>query len=314
MKQTKIAILLATYNGEKYLRPLLESLFAQTEQDWQLLVSDDHSRDATPEILEEYAARYPDRIRLLSYETASGSSKANFLRLTSQAEGFPYLMYCDQDDVWKPDKIQKTLACMQRLENGQPEVPCLVHTDLAVTDADLNVQHESMFYSAWMDAKRCDLRYLLVQNVVTGCTMMINAALRELAMLPADTQGMLMHDWWCALWASARGRIGFLPESTIFYRQHGDNAVGAKEVRNLRYLTSAFSRLDEHRQDLIATELQTAVFAQAATDYLTPEQRRMVTDFARIRQKSKPGRLAVIFRHGIWLLGWKRKIGQFLLI
>ena len=314
MKQTKIAILLATYNGEKYLRPLLESLFAQTEQDWQLLVSDDHSQDATPEILEEYAARYPDRIRLLSYETASGSSKANFLRLTSQAEGFPYLMYCDQDDVWKPDKIQKTLACMQRLENGQPEVPCLVHTDLAVVDEDEKLLHDSFFYSSMLDPRRDQLCQLLIQNIVTGCTMMINHALWQLAVLPADASKIVMHDMWLALLAASCGRIGFLPEATILYRQHVGNVVGAKDVRSLRYIATFAGRIKQNSQSLQRCQAQGLELCHVLGDSLTAQQRQMLLAWGNIRQKNKLARWAILKRYHIWLLGYKRRLAELILI
>jgi len=314
MKKATIAILMATYNGEKYLRPQLESLLAQTEQDWQLLISDDGSTDATPDILAEYREKYPEKIQLLRQEKPAGCSKGNFMFLVRCAEGYPYLMCCDQDDVWKPDKVALTLAKMRELEAGQPQIPCLVHTDLAVVGADLTPCHDSFFHSSWLDARRCHLNQVVIQNIVTGCTMMINAALRQLALLPADPEGMLMHDWWMALIAAALGRIGFLPQATILYRQHSDNVVGAKEIRGLKPMIGWTRRLPAHRQALINTERQAGAFAEAMGSRLSGEQLRLLREYASIRKHGKPGRWAMVARHRIWLTGWKRRIGEILLI
>jgi len=313
MKAT-IAILLATYNGGRFLQPLLDSLFAQTEQDWQLLVSDDGSTDDTLALLEACRAAHPGRVCLLPRREGKGGSKGNFLYLTRCAADYPYLMYCDQDDVWKPDKIARTLAKMREVEDGRPDVPCLVHTDLAVVNADLSLRHESFFRSSWLDCRRCGLHQLLIQNIVTGCTMMINASLRQLALLPMEEEDMLMHDWWIALLAAGLGRIGFLPEQTILYRQHGGNVVGAKEVRSLRYMAGWTRRLAGNRQSLVNTQRQAAALERAAGALLSPGQRRMVQAYARIGQKGKLGRLLVVARYGIWLTGWKRRIGEILLI
>ena len=133
-----VAVLLATYNGERYVGELLESLFAQSCTDWHLIVSDDGSQDATPDILQRFLGRYPDRMTLLPPHAATGSSKENFLYLTEEAAGYDYYMYCDQDDVWLPEKIGLTLDKMKETEAGQADVPCLVHTDLEVTDAEGN--------------------------------------------------------------------------------------------------------------------------------------------------------------------------------
>ena len=314
MKQPKIAILLATYNGGEYLRPLLDSLWAQTERDWQLLVSDDGSRDDTREILAEYQRREPERLRMLEHDRPTGSSKDNFLYLTSFAGDFPYIMYCDQDDVWKPDKIAKTLARMRETEAGDPNMPCLVHTDLAVVDGNLKPLRDSFIYSSMLDPGRDQLRHLLIQNVVTGCTMMINHALWELAMLPADYSKIVMHDMWLALLAAARGRVGFLPESTILYRQHGDNVVGAKDVRSLRYIASFAGRLKKNSQSLRRCQAQGLELYRVLEPSLTAEQRELLLAWGHIRQKNKPGRWAVLLRHRIWLLGWRRRLAEIILI
>ncbi|MBQ9299951.1 MAG: glycosyltransferase family 2 protein [Clostridia bacterium] len=313
-KKAKIAILLATYNGARYLREQLDSILAQEEQDWHLLISDDGSRDDTLKILEEYRARYPQRITLVAHERPTGSSMANFMLLTRQAGDYDYVMYCDQDDVWLPWKIGVTLQKMRETEDGRIGLPCLVHTDLKVAGEDLSVKNESFFYSSMLRADRDRLNYLLIQNIVTGCTMMINHALWELAVLPVTGGEMLMHDGWFALIAAAVGRIGFVDASTILYRQHSDNVVGAKNVRSFHYIAAAPGRLKQNSRSIRQSQSQAGALANTLGDRLSPEQTRMLTQYAGLRRYGKLKRLAVVFRYRIWLLGWHRKLAELVLI
>ena len=310
----RMAILLAAYNGAAYLPQQLDSLFAQTDQDWDLLISDDCSRDETPGILRAYAARYPDRIRLIDHDAPTGSSQNNFMLLTRQAGDYDYLMYCDQDDVWNPDKVALTLQKMRETENGQRDVPCLVHTDLTVVDEGLNEKNESFFYSSMLRADRCQLHYLLIQNIVTGCTMMINHALWELAVLPAEEGAMRMHDGWFALIAAALGRIGFVERPTMRYRQHGGNVVGASDVRSVRYIAAALGRLKKNRQSILDTQRQAGALAHTLGDRLSKEQRNLLTGYANLHAQGKLGRLRFVARNRIWLLGWRRKLVEIMLI
>ena len=138
-------------------------------------------------------------------------------------------MFCDQDDVWFPDKIAVTLGKMQELEGRHGgERPLLVHTDMKVADGNLRVVADSLWRYQKSDPVRGEaLNRLLVQNCATGCSMMINRALCDLA-LPIPAEAM-MHDWWLVLVAAAFGTIGHCAEPTLLYRQHGANDVGAKK-------------------------------------------------------------------------------------
>lgn len=314
MQKRRLAILLATHNGEKYLRALLDSLFSQQEKDWDLIISDDRSKDSTIEILSEYVHRFPGQIHLLNNETSFGSAKGNFFHLMRQAKDYDYLMFCDQDDVWKPEKVKKTLCAMLELEHGNTDVPCLVHTDLTVVAADLSVLQESFMRSSMLDSSRCALNQLVIQNNVTGCTMMINAALREKAVLQADENSIRMHDSWCALWASAIGRIGFVNEQTILYRQHGTNVVGAKDVNSISYLLRYMCSGQQNQQALVESERQAGEFLAAAGNELNNEQKKLLSEYSTMREKGKIQRVCMLFRYGIWKTGWRRCVGEILQI
>ena len=136
-------------------------------------------------------------------------------------------MFCDQDDVWNNDKIEKTYKKMQELEKLYGDsIPLLAHTDLEVVNEKLETLSFSMWKSEHINPRANTLNKLLMQNTITGCTMMIN---RTLAMKSLSISSKaIMHDWWIGLVATAFGKIGFIEESTMRYRQHGRNDTGAK--------------------------------------------------------------------------------------
>ncbi|MFN9727595.1 glycosyltransferase family 2 protein [Acidovorax sp.] len=240
MSQALVDVLLATYNGANYLAQQIESILAQTHQEFRILVSDDGSSDATMEILLRYRTTLGERLVLVPYPTPGRGLVRNFENLmqASLRDGVArWMAFADQDDVWLPQKLAVTLAAMARIEAGQGErVPCLVHTDLTVVDDQLTVRSASFARYQRMDPAAYSGLSLLSVNQVTGCTMMINRALLQLA-LPVPPEAIL-HDWWCAI-VSGAGRRVFLIDPMILYRQHGANQVGAKD----RGLTTRLMRL-----------------------------------------------------------------------
>jgi glycosyltransferase involved in cell wall biosynthesis len=220
-----VDIIAAVFDGGAYLHAFLASLAGQTYREWRLWVRDDGSRDATIEIIRAAAAG-DSRIRLLPPDGMRRGAAHSFSRLL---EALPieaaYIMCADQDDVWLPVKIEHTLAAMRAAESETPG-PLLVHTDLVVVDADLAILHPSLWEYSHVRPEPATLRRLVVQNVATGSTVMLNRALRlRIGVMPADAY---YHDWWYSCVAAAFGRVVVLREATILYRQHASNVVGAK--------------------------------------------------------------------------------------
>lgn len=307
-----VTILLATYNGEAFLAEQIESILSQTETDWQLLMRDDGSTDDTEAIAQKYATAYPDKIRFFRCGTPSGSSKSNFFALLAMAES-EYCMICDQDDVWLPQKIDLTLRRIQDMEKRYGvETPLLVHTDLRVVDAYLHVLAESLFSMQDLNPRRDRLNQLLTQNIVTGCTMMVNHSL--LGKLQSPPAYAIMHDWWLALVAAAFGQIGFLREPTILYRQHGANQVGAKRAKSLSYKWRRFRDKDATRKSLQDTCRQAGEFLRRYESELSEDTIAMLKAFAQLPQKGKLKRICVLFRYGFWKSGLTRRIGQILFV
>jgi glycosyltransferase involved in cell wall biosynthesis len=246
MHKPCVDILLATYNGQKYLAEQIDSILAQSYQDWQLLIRDDESDDGTVKIIKDYACRLSGKIKLLTDNENHLGASLNFGKLLEYADS-DYVMFCDQDDVWLPNKIELTLNEMKDAEQIYPDKPILVHTDLRVTDSQLNTIAESMWrYQKLYPEIGDDLNKIMAQNVVTGCTVMINKKARAVSM-PIPKEAVL-YDWWIALNVCRHGKVVYLSIPSILYRQHSDNEVGAqkidiihflKKLRNTRKLVSA---------------------------------------------------------------------------
>jgi glycosyltransferase involved in cell wall biosynthesis len=234
--QTGVTILLATYNGERFLREQLASLAAQTHRAWELWARDDGSTDRTRDVLGQ-AARNDTRIHVLEGDTRRLGSTQNFGalldRMRSAGRSSAYVMFCDQDDVWRPEKIAVTLAAMQRTEaETGPGIPVLVHTDFDFVDDDLTPRGSLARIARRLSSpEERVLNRLLSQNFIYGCTMMLNRSLLE-ASVPVP-EAAEQHDYWVALVASALGRVVHVEQRTVQYRQHESNetpGLGAASI------------------------------------------------------------------------------------
>jgi len=226
-----ITILLAIYNGGSFLVPQLESIGLQDHENWHLYIRDDCSHDNSLQIIENFSSK-DDRVHLLKDEKGNLGARGNFAYLMEAHElsPFEYVAFSDQDDVWRHDKLSVQLALMQNMENINPEMPILVHSDLEVVDASLRVIHPSFMNYQDIFHEADALHVLLPQNFVTGCTILVNRKLLDIALpLPEE---VLMHDWWLALCAAVFGHTGYINKPLVKYRQHGSNEVGAKHISN----------------------------------------------------------------------------------
>ncbi len=307
----KVTIVLAAYKGNAYAGAMIDSIVAQDCDDWFLVLSDDG--EDTCALLDSYAAAYPDKICHYRSGQRFGSSQKHFMHLLCRFGGIaPYTMCCDQDDVWHPDKVRKTLALMEKTEEeAGADVPVLVHTDLKVVDAELNEIAPSFLAFSRLDGNRLGFSELLVQNVVTGCTVMVNRTLIKLAASAEDLPQMMMHDWWMALIASAFGRAVFLPEATIDYRQHGNNVVGAKNAGSLAYLKSRLNGqyVKKMRDDTI---VQTAAFLKLYGERMDEEQKKLCRAMTSLASHGKLRRMRTLVRYRLWKNTLPRRAGQWL--
>ncbi|MBQ7154069.1 MAG: glycosyltransferase family 2 protein [Synergistaceae bacterium] len=223
----EVDILMAAYNGEKYIAEQIESILAQTFQDFRLLIRDDGSTDNTPAIIEKYAAKYPGKIEVVHDDVDCHSAVKNFFQLLTYARA-DYVMFSDQDDVWLPYKVQISLDYMKEAERKNPGEPVLVFTGLHVVDAKLKSMDR--FMALGLMRARYTTVELLLANCVSGCTEMANRKLYEA--LGSYSPQIMIHDYWMALYAYACGVICNVPMALILYRQHSNNLIGAGKPIN----------------------------------------------------------------------------------
>ncbi|MBU2575068.1 MAG: glycosyltransferase family 2 protein [Elusimicrobia bacterium] len=295
----KVEILLATYNTEKYIHALLESLLAQTFTDWRLLIHDDGSSDKTLEILREYRSNYPEKIFLLEDNIRLGGSLKNFSHLAEYSKS-NYVMFCDQDDVWLPDKIALTFEGMMAAERAYGgKTPLLIHTDLRVVGDSLKTLGDSFWkYQNLNPEISRRFSRLLVQNVVTGCTVMVNRPLLELA-LPIP-EGAVMHDWWLALVASAFGKIEYISSPTVLYRQHKYNSVGAKKW-GIEYILAELllSFNKDSALNIRKTIQQAQEFQTRYSNNLDAGKRKILQTFTGVLSRNWLARRILLIKYGI---------------
>lgn len=216
-----IALLLACYNGEKYMREQLESLYGQTFKDWTLFVRDDGSTDSTMDIIKEYQAQYSNIVVIDNNGKRLGA-RDNFMALLENVDS-QYYMFVDEDDVWLPNKIRNEYEKIKMLDTNKP---ALVITNLKLVDGNLNVISESFWKSIKFDYRVFNsFRYQSYMCYVTGCTMLFNQKAKAVS-FPMPSYAP-MHDWWVAVSVyKYGGNLGFIEEPQMLYRKHGDNATG----------------------------------------------------------------------------------------
>jgi len=307
--QPEIEVLLATFNGEQFLREQIDSVLAQENVCLRILARDDGSTDGTVAILQEYAQRFPQRFRLLEDGIKTGNAKWNFLKLTAASEA-PYICYCDQDDVWLADKVSRSLAVMAELEKEHDRaLPLLVFTDLVVVNKDGATLFPSFWERDQIDPEVINrLRVLIGQNIVTGCSAMLNRRAAELSLRMPDE--CPMHDRWAGLIAAAMGRGGFVREKTVLYRQHGGNVIGAELEKTPFWAVLRWPRRPEKRIEQWQINQQVAAALLRVYEGELPAASKELLNVY-IRAGQSPNRwlrVYLMLRHGLLRKGMRKKI------
>lgn len=286
----EVSILLALYNGGRFIEEQLDSLVAQTHSDWRLTVSDDGSRDDGPERVRRWAARHPDRqVRVLS--GPGGGFARNFLHLlASVGPGVRFASFADQDDVWLPGKLARALEALERVPDREPALYC---ARTWVCNARLGDLHQSEHWPL-----PPSFRNALVQNIAAGNTIVVNrAGLRLLQAAARRVEDVAAHDWWAyQIITGAGGTVILDPAPSVLYRQHDANVIGAN--RGLRaHLRRSWIVARGHLRRW--NDLNIAALLRAGP-YLTPENRALVEAFAAARASPpscRPGRLGRLGLH-----------------
>lgn len=263
----KVDILLATYNGARFLKEQLDSILNQTHTEFRLIISDDKSTDKTRAIIEEYAAK-DNRIEYHFQKKNLGVIK-NFEFLLKKVES-DYFMFSDQDDIWKENKIELSLA---KLKEDDAD---LVYSDLEVVDRDLKTIYKSYWKLKGLEnkvKKYNNFEALYLNNFITGCTMLSKKKFIDL-ILPLPTKSKyVLHDYWVSLIVSQHGVLTYVKEPLIKYRQHKDNKIGSRKR------SDEITNFDELRYLFIDVKIEHfTVFVENEDKFTSMEMRRLAKE------------------------------------
>ncbi|HGD4694564.1 TPA: glycosyltransferase family 2 protein [Streptococcus agalactiae] len=288
----KVNILMATYNGEKFLAQQIESIQKQTFKEWNLLIRDDGSSDKTCDIIRNFTAK-DSRIRFINENEHHnlGVIKSFFMLVNYEVADFYF--FSDQDDVWLLEKLSVSL---EAAKHKASDVPLLVYTDLKVVNQELNILQDSMIRAQSHHANTTLLPEL-TENTVTGGTMMINHALAEKWFTPND---ILMHDWFLALLAASLGEIIYLDLPTQLYRQHDNNVLGARTMdKRFKILRegpkSIFTRYWKLIHD---SQKQASLIVDKYGDIMTANDLELIKCFIKIDKQPFMTRLRWLWKYG----------------
>lgn len=284
----KIAILLCTYNGEAFLKEQLDSLAAQTWDNWYLIVSDDNSTDQTRHILGDYQRQWPTGRLTVRSGPAKGVAE-NFMAVTRSVQGqADYYAWSDQDDIWHPDKLERAIRWLQ---SNTLETPALYCGRTQLVSSDNQAIGLSPLFS-----KKPGFANALMQNIGGGNTMVFNQAACKILAETSISTAWAYHDWWAyIIITGCGGQVHYDPEPSLRYRQHGNNTVGSNVGWSAR-----FARLRE----LLKGRFQhwNTINVQALQKHqrrLTREHAETFRLFAEARQRPLPMRLLQFKRSGV---------------
>lgn len=284
----RVTILLATHNGARYLPEQLASYVAQKDVDWDLWVSDDGSTDTTRDLIGDFRRQHGAGrdIRLLT-GPCRGSAAANFMTLLTHPDLPPDrpVALSDQDDVWLPDKLARALSIL----NASPPM-AIYSAQYFLTDAALNVMGQSR-----PPHRPPSFRNALVQNVVSGHSLVMDGAARALVCQAGVPRGIAYHDWWLyQLISGAGGHIHVDTAHMTKYRQHETNVMGAHDG-----LRATLHRCAQVLGRTYGDWIEANVTALSRVDHLlTPENRTLLERF-RAAPKG-PARPLALARLGLY--------------
>lgn len=304
---------MAAYNGEKYIKQQIESIMKNTYENIHLTIYDDTKEEQTSaamtDILNLMNEKYGDKITYKKNVQNKGCTR-NFLE-GLQASAAEYTMFSDQDDYWNKDKVELTVEKMKQMESKYgKDTPLVVFTDAIVVDSKLNLIHRSFHRSNHLNTKRLGLAHLLMENKLIGCTMMMNQALRnKIIAIPENAR---VHDWWIALVAATFGKIGYLEESTILYRQHENNVIGNQEYGS--YIKKRLASLKSQREVIYSNMKQAEEFLEIYHMFLSKEQKALIGRFANLNKRNWLYRRYAMCRYGYKKSGVPRNLGLLLVL
>lgn len=276
----RVAILLCTRGGARFLRLQLESIAAQAHGNWRIYASDDGSDDETRSILIDFQARM-GRGKIHVRSGPRQGFAANFLSLSCAGDiEADYFAFCDQDDVWEPDKLLRALAWLAPIDAGVPALYCC-RTRL------IDERGDTIGYSP-LFAKAPHFRNAIVQSIAGGNTMVFNAAARRLLIKAGSKALVPSHDWWLYILVTAvGGTVRYDRHPSVRYRVHSANTIGANRSWRARLVRIELLLKGRFKT---WTDMHVAALLPLFSD-ISPEGKRVLTEFLLARRANAFRRL-----------------------
>lgn len=298
MSKPDIDILLATYNGARFLSLQLDSLLNQTYTQIHIFIRDDGSKDETLQILKSYQQKFPEKITLIEGENNKNKATGNFSILMNYSTA-DYILFSDQDDIWELNKVEKMYQKITEAEALNPDMPVYVFSDLKMIDEKGNEIASSLWEKEGINPKNIKLGNLLTQNIANGCASIINKKLLELGKdIP---KGVLMHDHWLIVLASAVGVVDYISDKTINHRIHQSNSSRAESEIKKERKKSLISVLKGENLDNYYQKLknQAILIKQRLQEkgLLSIEKEKVLNDFIELKNYSFIKRKKVILKN-----------------
>lgn len=263
----KVCVLISTYNGEKFLHEQIDSILAQKGVDVDILVRDDGSSDKTCSLLD----KWQEEGKLKWYKGDNLGFARSFMNLlSSAADGYDYYAFCDQDDIWLDDKLQRAVNALEAVDD-QVKLYCS------------NVyyyKNGQTFGGIHRTAPVFDKYTCLMRNISPGCTMVMSSKLREV-LVSALPSKLIAHDFWVFQTAMLLGTVHYDFEPTMLYRQHENNQIGQK-VRRKDIWKRRWKNLTSGKR-MHEREEQAQELLRCLSPYFQPETREIVEKVASYR-------------------------------
>ena len=234
----KVLVLLATCNGEKYLRQQLDSIYAQEDVEVSIFATDDGSTDSTIAILEEYKK---DHSLTIHYHGEPHEFTYNFIDaiFVNKNTSFDYYAFSDQDDVWMKEKLSSAIEMLKKNSKN-------------VYSSNLTIVNENLDGEALMNddsIQRCNKYNAVFENVATGCTIVFSKAFLDL-LVRYYPKNIYLHDYWVYLLALYTDNYIYDSRSFIKYRQHGCNQIGDSSKKGVKTYYKRFKASKGHQRAL----------------------------------------------------------------
>ena len=278
----KVTVLLSTYNGEKFISEQLESLLAQHGIDVRILIRDDGSTDSTLDIIESYRAAHPDLIQIKSglHKGFSGS----FYSLVCESGDSDYYAFCDQDDVWLPDRLKTAVSMI----DNDSLIPEMYFSNATLTDSELRP-----VMSLYDDFSFPPLKSMrMTDNPSVGCTIVFNRKARD-CFIMADENKIIYHDFWMYLICSYLGRVIYDDTCGVLYRQHRENVMGRLDKKKIW-----ISRIKKMKHKLHLREYAASELSRLFGDRIDPSEADKLNIMANYRQNLS-SRMRLLFHKEI---------------